>query len=312
MTALAPSQLVIGQKYSKAELQSLLDEQSLVSLTGGLFYCRQSASVLLFVTLEKAPNKPNYNDYFEGSGQFFHWDSQTKQHINTPAIQNIITARTVPFLFVRRREKIGSKVSRFIFFGQLAYDTHDALSSKPVHIRFRVNHPIREVIGGEIEDLYRWRPLRTGNVPQHRIPSVTPTDAEKRSYTVPTSTERAGLVTSRVGQGYYRSRVIEGWGGQCPLTGISMLEILIASHIVPWKDATDDERLDPHNGILLSPNADALFDRHLISFADDGTMLLSQAITREDLNTLGIDVDKRLPVSSQMRPYLQRHREQLA
>lgn len=302
--------LKIGKSYSKAELRSLLDEPTLVSKTAGIFYCRTSSAILLFVTLEKAPDKPNYNDYFENQGRFFHWDSQNKQHINTPAIQNIATGRTQPYLFVRKTEKSGRVVRPFIYFGALSYDTYDKSSSNPVHIRFRVNSPLQLDSSVEVADLYRWRPQRIGNTPSHSIPDVEPSEAEKRNYTAPTVTERLGLVTSRVGQGYYRDRVIEQWGGQCPLTGISKLELLIASHIVPWKDATDAERLDPHNGILLSPNADALFDRHLISFDDEGRLVLSTTISSDDLSRFGIDATKRIPVSDGMRSYLERHREQ--
>ena len=57
-------------------------------------------------------------------------------------------------------------------------------------------------------------------------------------------------------------------------TNCSILKILIASHIVPWKEASDNERLDVENGILLSPTIDALFDKHLISFNDDGSIII--------------------------------------
>ena len=297
MSDLLP-QLATGKSYSKAELRSFLHEPTLVSKTAGIFYCKNSTAILLFVTLEKTPDKHNYNDYFENQGHLFHWDSQNTQHIETPAIQNIVTGRTEPYLFVRKREKVRSSVQPYVYFGSLSYDTHDKSSRNPVHIRFKVNNPHPRESSEEIADLYRWRPQRVGQIPRHGIPAVEPTAKDKRNHSVPTITERSGLVTSRVGQGYYRECVIDQWGGQCPLTGISRLEILIASHIVPWKDATDEERLDPNNGILLSPNVDALFDRHLISFGDDGQMLLSKDISQEDLQRLGIDSSVRIPVSS--------------
>ena len=65
-----------------------------------------------------------------------------------------------------------------------------------------------------------------------------------------------------------------------PLTGSDVLKILISSHIVPWSECTDDERLDVDNGILLSPNVDALFDKHLISFSDEGELITSNAISK--------------------------------
>lgn len=303
-------ELNIGSRYSKAQLNSLLDER-IVSLTPGIFYCSNTNAVLLFVTLEKGPDKPNYNDYFENSGKYFHWDSQKTQHINVPSIQNIVTGRTVPHLFVRLTEKSKSTVQPFTYFGSLAFESYDASTAKPVHIRFKVNNPIPIGQDEAIRTLHYWRPQAHGNAPTHHISDVQPSDTEKQSYVPPSKTERQGLVTSRVGQGWYRERLIELWGGRCPITGTDKQEILIASHIVPWKDATDDERLDPHNGILLSPNVDALFDRHLISFGDDGQMLMSKDISQEDLQRLGINLSVRIPVSSQMKKYLQKHRERL-
>ena len=55
---------------------------------------------------------------------------------------------------------------------------------------------------------------------------------------------------------------------------------MIASHIVPWKDSSDQERRDVNNGILLSPTYDALFDKHLISFDDTGSIIISSKIKK--------------------------------
>jgi predicted restriction endonuclease len=96
-----------------------------------------------------------------------------------------------------------------------------------------------------------------------------------------------------------------------PLTGSDVLKILISSHIVPWSECTDDERLDVDNGILLSPNVDALFDKHLISFSDEGELITSNAISKEELSKLGIPSDNRINVSVGMIKYLKRHREKM-
>lgn len=126
----------------------------------------------------------------------------------------------------------------------------------------------------------------------------------------PNRTERKGLVTSRVGQGWYRVKLLEKWNNKCAVTNVTSKAILIASHIVPWRDSNKDERLDPENGILLSPNLDALFDKHLISFRDCGEILLSENLSIEDYNKLGVISDMRLStVSSGMKAYLKRHRE---
>ena len=95
---------------------------------------------------------------------------------------------------------------------------------------------------------------------------------------LPNVTERSGLITSRVGQGAYRKSILHRWKYKCAVTGFGNTKILIASHILPWKDARDEQRLDVDNGILLSPAYDALFDKNLISFENNGKIILSNSI----------------------------------
>ncbi len=128
----------------------------------------------------------------------------------------------------------------------------------------------------------------------------------------PTTTERRGLITSRVGQGYYRKRVLEKWNNKCSVTGCGIIKVLISSHIVPWRDSNDKERLDPDNGLLLSPNLDGLFDRNLISFGNNGSIIISDTLTNSDIDLLGINKKMKLRfVNKKMKKYLKRHREKL-
>lgn len=109
-----------------------------------------------------------------------------------------------------------------------------------------------------------------------------------RQIDIPSITERQGLVTSRVGQGAYRKRIIHRWEYECAVTGFTKPEILIASHIKPWKEAENEERLDVNNGILLSPVYDALFDRHLISFENSGKIILADQIEPDSYKKIGV------------------------
>jgi hypothetical protein len=129
-----------------------------------------------------------------------------------------------------------------------------------------------------------------------------------QNYLLPTITERAGLVTSRVGQGAYRKRIIHRWEYQCAVTKFNKIEILIASHIVPWAKATDLERLDVHNGILLSPTYDALFDKHLITFEKNGKIILSDQIEASAYEKIGINGTEEIKgFSSENIYYLEKH-----
>jgi hypothetical protein len=111
---------------------------------------------------------------------------------------------------------------------------------------------------------------------------------ESYQFQMPNSAERKGLVKSRVGQGAYLKSILHRWSYRCAATGFNDTRVLIASHILPWKDAKDKQRLDVDNGILLSPDYDALFDKHLISFESTGKIILESNTSIDSLKSLGI------------------------
>ena len=81
--------------------------------------------------------------------------------------------------------------------------------------------------------------------------------------------------------------------------------------IVPWRAATDRERLDVENGILLSPNNDALFDKNFISFDELGKIVFSPLLSEQEFNALGCARGDRISVTPGMLPFLKRHAESL-
>jgi hypothetical protein len=85
-------------------------------------------------------------------------------------------------------------------------------------------------------------------------------------------TQRLALVNSRIGQGPFRDNLLTYWSSKCVVTGLSEPKLLTASHIKPWRDSNNKERLDLHNGLLLSPSYDALFDKGFIPHCPDGLM----------------------------------------
>ena len=101
------------------------------------------------------------------------------------------------------------------------------------------------------------------------------------------ATEREALVLSRRGQGLFRARVaaIER---KCRVTGVDRAEYLRASHCKPWRDASNHERLDGENGLLLTPDVDLLFDRGFMSFEDNGDVLLSPIVHELSLERMGL------------------------
>ncbi|MFC5389919.1 HNH endonuclease [Brevundimonas bullata] len=103
------------------------------------------------------------------------------------------------------------------------------------------------------------------------------------------STIKETVIQARRGQGAFRKNV-EARERACRLTGITNPALLIASHIKPWRVCrTAAERLDGANGLLLTPDADHLFDRGFISFGDDGDVLVSPRVPDDDLRRLGFE-----------------------
>ena len=82
--------LEVGLKYSKKDLSTLINEPQILTVREGVASCVNSNAYLLFVDLEKKDKEQrfHFDDFFEED--YFHWDSQTTQHINTPKIQDII------------------------------------------------------------------------------------------------------------------------------------------------------------------------------------------------------------------------------
>lgn len=301
--------LVVGKKYSKKDLSEIFDNPNIRIIREGIYNLNDSES-FFFVDLEKKgkEDKFHFDDFFQED--YFHWDSQTTQHINTPKIQEIVNGQRTPHLMIRITPKIKNVTQPFIYCGRLRYIEHEKETSKPVHIVFQNIDFQDDTDNEELLEIYSWKPNKIGKTTKSKITKRGVISKERViNYKKPNTTERSGLVTSRVGQGYYRQMIREKWNYKCPVTGCDVLNILISSHIVSWSECNDDERLDVENGILLSPNVDALFDKHFISFTNNGKLVLSNRINEEKLVALGIPSDAVIPISEGMKKYLDKHRD---
>jgi hypothetical protein len=123
-----------------------------------------------------------------------------------------------------------------------------------------------------------------------------------------TETERRYMRAARLGQGEFRRKLMKRYGGRCPVTGLENPDLLIASHIKPWSACSNAERLDDNNGILLSALADRLFDKGLMTFRDDGTVVLSSRLAAKDLPVVSAHVGKPIEFRARNLPYLEYHR----
>lgn len=143
-------------------------------------------------------------------------------------------------------------------------------------------------------------------------PEVRFTLAVKKelSATTLTSTEVERVIRQRIGQDIYRESLMDYWEGACAVTGIAVPGLLRASHAKGWAECTSDaERLNVFNGFLLAAHLDALFDRHLMSFDDNGMAVFSSSIDDRLRTKLGLSGQLKLRwISPEHLPFLSWHR----
>jgi putative restriction endonuclease len=124
-------------------------------------------------------------------------------------------------------------------------------------------------------------------------------------------TQRQAVIQARRGQGIFRQRV-SMLERRCRITGVENPEHLRASHCKPWRDSSNEERLDGENGLLLTPSIDHLFDRGFIGFEGSGALLISPVAHAPSLERMGVRTGERINVGAfaeGQRRYLEWHQE---
>lgn len=96
------------------------------------------------------------------------------------------------------------------------------------------------------------------------------------------------------------------WGG-CSIKGSTTKELLIASHINPWSESSNDDRLNPYNGLLLIANLDKALDSGLISFKTTGEIMISPLF--KDFRLAAVDEKMKLKLKPKHQPFLDYHRQ---
>lgn len=160
------------------------------------------------------------------------------------------------------------------------------LATDHLGVKNEVDHPQDDITGpgiaryrfGSLTELYAFLPrVYALGI---SLPDAPLQDFISQTKNLPKNTEAERLVVQRVGQNIFRDRLLDYWQGRCPLTGITDKPLLRASHIKPWSYCESDaERLDVHNGLLLSALWDAAFDQGLVTFDNSGKPVFSSQIS---------------------------------
>ncbi len=153
-------------------------------------------------------------------------------------------------------------------------------------------------------------PIIWGNPKSFFIVTVldSKTDTNNQKLIEQYSTTGSATIDIRIGQSKFRESLITYWNSECSISNVNIKELLKASHIKPWKDSNDKERLDKYNGLLLNPMIDELFDKGYITFNDNGNIQISKVITNPSI--FNIDSNLKLKkVEKQHKVYLEFHRK---
>ncbi|MGH1325475.1 HNH endonuclease [Bacillus pretiosus] len=133
---------------------------------------------------------------------------------------------------------------------------------------------------------------------------------ELESPIVLAETEKESVVKARIGQSIFKKALL-AVEKKCKLCGVSDERLLIASHIKPWSQSDNQERLDVNNGLLFCPNHDALFDKGYISFNEYGRILISESLDEATKVFLNINENMKVALNKRQQKYMNWHRESI-
>jgi hypothetical protein len=265
-----------GGLYTRPELASLWGYAGYQAFARGVFTPQGARTIVLFVTREKQTGFTAYEDSLVGDR--LRWEGE-KSHATDLRITHAAESGESIHLFYRDVHH-----TPFRYHGQILLTRFSERHDGPSRFEFQVLHDL-----SALDDL-----------------TVHATELSSLNVT-----EREQVSKARIGQGRFRDRLLQLWKG-CAVTGVDRADLVRASHIKPWRMCSNEERLDPHNGLLLLPQYDHLFDAGYISFDDDGRLLESPAIVDITPAVLGFARGARLRlVSDAHREFLDFHRKRL-
>jgi putative restriction endonuclease len=233
----------------------------------------------LFVTKTKQESLTQYNDFIDGDLLF--WEGEEKHGSDTRVAEANKKGDEI-HLFYREIHH-----TPFVYFGRVSLTDYRARADAPSEFIFRIAALSTEI------DAFK-------EVREHA--------AEYKTLAI---TEQEQIVASRLGQGNFRRNLVRLWGS-CSLTGLQNITLLRASHIKPWKVSTNSERLTPYNGLLLIPNYDLLLDKGLITFRDNGSIVISNRLDSFGRKIFRVDESLRLRRTfTESREFLEYHQDKV-
>lgn len=287
--------LQIEGSYTSQDIDRLIGKKAgYTSQRGGAVTSHGENFILLFVTLDKVATATQYVDHLENN--ILMWEGQTNQKF-TESRMNSGSYQTMVFLR-------GTHHTPYTYYGRCV----------PVRqIRMPKGIPSKVVFC-----LYEWPYVDRTVVPvwrnqEREVPDYGPSPvlSQEPRYAVPALTEAERLETVRTKQTQYRNASLDFWHHRCAITGIDNPKILMASHIKPWRESSNEERVNPRNSLILTPLYDKLFDLGIVTFdtREQGRIVLSDQLTERDYARLGVsERDRLVTVPSGTDAFLDYHK----
>lgn len=271
--------LRFGETYERPFLAKLWGYQSFHAISKGVITPVGTNYIIFFVTKEKQEALTQYNDYIDGNMLF--WEGEEKHSSDKRVVEAGKNGDEI-HLFYRDIHH-----TPFVYFGRISLTDFQLSENTPSEFVFRI-----ETLSSEIDAFKEVR--------EHAA-----------EYKTLDKTEQEQIVVSRLGQGNFRRNVIRLWGS-CSVTGLQSVTLLRASHIKPWKDSNNKERLNPFNGLLLIPDYDFLFDKGYVTFKNNGNMIVSNRLSPFARKVFDVSDDLQLRnVFPESKVFLDFHRSEV-
>lgn len=195
------------------------------------------------------------------------------------------------------------RVNGTVRWWNIVFDGEDCVNDVPSHFDWMIKPEMLEAI----QTLH----LFEGNVISTELQEEIRRAVRDAQNEMPLKgMEKVYLSKCRVNQGKIRQVAMQHYGCKCHLCGLGVPSLLVVSHIVPWSKSTEEEKADIDNLLLLCVQHDALFDKHLISFDENGGILIYDNLDEAARKLLNINSGMKVDVSPKMKTYMDVHRKE--
>lgn len=278
--------LKIGEGYDRKVLAKLWGLGGHEAISRGVFTPKHESLIFIFVTREREGWMTPYNNFLDGDMLF--WDGE-KGHGSDERLVSASKNGEEIHLFYRDR-----RLTPFTYHGKVVMLRCNRFTDRPSEFVFSVV---------SISD--KLTAVGTMQLAEDPVDYAVISKAGLNSIDREVTTKSRGIA-----QRLFRGNLLRLWQGACAVTSVQESRALRSSHIKPWSIADAQEKVDHFNGLLLVPNLDTLFNEGLITFRDNGQILVSPDWKHDDQRRMHITPNLHLrTVYPESFPYLEFHRD---